>query len=220
MKPLIESTYSRSEIADALASLFSSVVHLAVERPEITRPSGNGLDVIVTLGGYGDCKKWDVGLSALGFQAVSSMMHFDLDDDGEEVGDGWFDVNEQNEIVVNVEMAEMVCVEHSMGISAEVDDIDFMTSLIVTPIHELIHIADWFDKSGGRTPLQIFDEERGEVTLAKMVEDTDETTEDRIETQSLMIAEELVVSYPSLRDEISHVLTLLPRKTIEPAART
>ena len=99
----------------------------------------------MVLGGNQQALDWDVEGEVLGFHAVMSNARFEDDD-------VWYEVNERVEVHVNVA---------NLAKLAQDADLEDMVSLLATVPHELLHACDWLRATGGRTPIQVYDEGHG-----------------------------------------------------------
>jgi hypothetical protein len=216
MRISVSHSFASSPLGSALGNLFSKVSHLCAALPEFNGTYTADADVIVTLGGGDQCDKWHVRADALGFHAVASGTQFDTEEDELEGVNGWIDVNEKNEAVVNMSAAVELCRARATGSSDEEADISFMVSMMVTPIHEMLHVAEFLEKSRGRSPVEVFDEDNGEAGLRAILED--DNTEDRVEAISLEIAELLYSSSEAIRSGVADVLrAIAPARTASSA---
>lgn len=209
MRISVSQCFAPSPIASALADLFSSVSHLCAALPEFNGSFTSDADVVVTLGDRDQCDKWHVKADALGFHAVASGTQYDTEEDELEGVNGWIDVNEKNEAVINISAAVDLCREHAAVRVDEDDDVSFMISMIVTPIHEMLHVAEFLERSRGRSPIEVFDDDRGEAGLHAILEGDD--AEDRVEAISLGIAEHLYSSSARIRSAVADVMTIVSR---------
>lgn len=207
MRISVEAAYETTPLAAALGRLFADVSMACAGLPEFNGNFSQDAAVLVTLGGADQSDRWHVRQDALGFHAVASGTQYDTLDDEIQGVNGWIDVNEKNEAVVNVSAAVELCLEHAQHRHDEEDDVSFMISMIVTPIHEILHVAEFLQRSQGRTPLEVFDEEQGEIGLRAILED--DNTEDRVENVSLRIAEDLNASNAIIRSGIEDVLRIV-----------
>lgn len=208
MRISIEHGYALSPIASAIGNLFSTVATLCETHHEFDKPGLSDAEIVFTLGGREHCDRWDVRSDALGFQAVASSTRYDSDEDCLEGVNGWIDVNEKNEAIINIAAAEDLCSDYGLHPRDREDDLSFMISMIVTPIHELKHVAEFLERSGGRCPVQVFDEDGGEASLRELTQDGGE---DRVESISLVIAEQMYASSQKVRSEVADVLNQLKR---------
>jgi hypothetical protein len=209
MRIVVRQCFAPSPIASALANLFSSVSKICAALPEFNSTFTADADVVVTLGDRDQFDRWHVRADALGFHAVASGTQYDTEEDELEGVNGWIDVNEKNEAVINIGAAVELCREHASEGSDEDDDAAFMVSMIVTPIHEIMHVAEFLEKSRGRSPIEVFDEDLGEAGLRAILEDDD--AEDRVEAISLGIAEHLYSSSAAIRSAVADVMTTVSR---------
>lgn len=183
--------------------LFEEVVRACQKLPDFNLLHTAEAPVSVTLGGAAECDQWDVRKDALGFHAVASGLRYDTDEDCIDGVNGWYDVNEKNEAVVNIDAAvELYCQQD------EEDDDSFWISMIVTPVHEIMHVAEFLDRSRGRTPVEVFDEDGGEYGLRTILDLDDCGTEDRVESLSLRIAERLYAGMPGVRAKVEAIRTV------------
>ncbi len=208
MRISVSQCFTSSPLAVALARLFSTVSQLCAALPEFNGTFTADADVVVTLGDRDQFDKWHVRADALGFHAVASGTQYDTEEDELEGVNGWLDVNERNEAVINIGAAVELCREHAADWPDEEDDVSFMISMIVTPIHELLHVAEFLEGSRGRSPIEVFDEDRGEAGLRAILEDD---AEDRVEAMSLGIAEHLYSSSTAIRSAVADVMTIASR---------
>lgn len=212
MRISVEAAHETAPLAASLGRLFADVSVACAKLPEFSGSFSRDAAVLVTLGGAVQCDRWHVRQDVLGFHAVASGTQYDTIDDEIRGVNGWIDVNEKNEAVVNVDAAVELCLEHAQHRHDEEDDVSFMISMIVTPIHEILHVAEFLQRSRGRTPLEVFDEDDGEIGLRAILED--DNTEDRVETVSLRIAEDLHASNASVRSGIEDVLRIVNRQAV------
>lgn len=189
MRIHVTRNFAPSPLASALGDLFADVAHRCAQLPEFSGRFSAAADVEVMLGDVEQCEKWHVRPDALGFHAVSTGVQYDSLEDEIRGENGWRDVNEKNEAVINISAAVELCLQHADARCDEEDDISFMISMVVTPIHEMLHVAEFLERSRGRTPLEVFDQNQGEAGLRTLLED--DGTEDRVEGISLRIAEDL-----------------------------
>jgi hypothetical protein len=209
MRIKISRNHSDVPIAATLSKLFEMVSRECASMAQIHSRVSPETEVIVTIGGSSDCEKWDVRPDALGFHAVASATRYDTDEDCIQGINGWLDVNENNEVVINVDAAVELCVEHAQHSRNELDDISFMISMMTTPIHELMHMIEFLERSGGRTPVEVFDEDKGELGLRAIL--NDEHAEDRVESIALSIAEDMHAHDAEIRNAATSVLETLSR---------
>lgn len=202
MRISVDSKYEASPLATALGSLFSEVSLICADLPEFIGNHVRDAEVVVTLGGTDQCDHWHVRPDALGFHAVATGTQYDSLEDEFRGINGWIDVNERNEAVVNMTAAVELCIDQI----EEEADVSFMISMMVTPIHELMHVAEFLERSRGRCPVEVYDEDQGQDGLRAIL--GDDGTEDRVESISLRIAEELHSSYPGLNAKMEEVLRL------------
>jgi len=209
MRISVDIAHGTTPLEAALGRLFSDVSLACSTFSEFNGHFTREADVVVTLGGVDQCERWHVRPDALGFHAVASGTQYDTLDDEIRGLNGWIDVNEKNEAVVNVSAAVELCLHHAGQRQDDEDDISFMISMIVTPIHEMLHVAEFLERSMGRTPLEVYDENDAEMGLRAILED--DNTEDRVETTSLHIAESLYASNASIRNAMGEVLRISVR---------
>lgn len=168
-------------LADAMESILPGLEGLA--SLQAYGPAGKDVTVEVVLGGPEQAARWDVAEDALGFFPVCSRERFDADDLDEE--DPWFDVPDGFECHVNLArvlavVGEGWAADDEAGRAAELE------AALVTVAHEILHALEWIRHTGGKTPVEVYDEGMGELsvgrTLAAIEEGRDRKgTEDEVE---------------------------------------
>jgi hypothetical protein len=185
MKLQFENRHEANEFRAAFAELCRRALKAAAAYPPLIAMLAGHAKVHVTFADGETSRLWGVPGDALGFFAV--MRH----DGFEETGEGdvveYFDVNERVEAVVDVEAAERAFLSEEFD-----DELDFESSLVSlasTAIHEVLHACDWIKASGGRTPLEVFDEDGGEDAVRAILErEGGKAVEDRIEAAAGRLA--------------------------------
>jgi hypothetical protein len=137
------------------------------------------IEVQIVLGGADECAFWNVDQGALGFHAIAALKS--------EGDDEFFEVNENHEVHLNIESGTQV-IASIMPNSPSDRDIEIDTaSLLVTAPHELLHLAEWLEAARGRTPLQVFDQDEGEIGIRRIqqgIEPGSRVAEDRVEKEA------------------------------------
>lgn len=137
--------------------------------------------VRLVLSGDGEASAWGCR-DAVGYFAVIASEG--MDDDGRI----WLDVNERLEVHVNLDVA-------ARELAEGVPDAAALESWFATVPHELLHVRDWMAETGGKTPLDVFDEGDGELSVRAVLKAVDRRhagegndTEDAVERMALAIA--------------------------------
>ncbi|MGY3582294.1 hypothetical protein ACVIGB_000781 [Bradyrhizobium sp. USDA 4341] len=160
-------------VADSYEALLA---RLEREPEFVTWPD---IEVQVVLGGADECAFWNVDQRALGFHAIAALKSEDDDE--------FFEVNENHEIHLNVESGTQVVASIVATPSSDRDiEID-LASLLVTAPHELLHLREWLQAARGRTPLQVFDQDEGEIGVRRIqqgIEPSSGVAEDRVEKEA------------------------------------
>lgn len=179
-----------------LAEICAGLARALEDHPEIRSAGAHGHSIRLVLGGEEECRAWGVAPDALGFHAVIS--DHKADEDGpipEDGGDppGYFEICEAFEAHVNIEAGCKLL--QSDGV-AEEDRAGALFAFLITVPHEILHVRDWILETGGKTPLQVFDEGQGELSLRSTLEaiesrhsDNGAECEDAIEQMAYSITE-------------------------------
>jgi hypothetical protein len=137
------------------------------------------VEVQVVLGGAEECAFWNVDQRALGFHAIAARKsEGDVD---------FFEVNEYHEIHLNIESGTQIIASIVANSSSDRDTEIDVASLLVTAPHELLHLTEWLRAAGGRTPLQVFDQDEGEIGIRRVqqgIKPRSSIAEDRVEKEA------------------------------------
>lgn len=192
---------------DLLAEICSAFADRVALEPELAVAAD--VAVRLVLGGNEEAEQWDVAAGHVGFFAVISARRADGEGDWSEADEHWFDVNEHLEAHVNLDAGLAVLEEDCSDMA------DLAASLeawLVTVPHELLHIADWVRETGGRTPLQVFDQGDGELAISRVlrsIENSHEANgsmaEDAVEAAARAMTARVVDGHP-ISDDAGKVL--------------
>ncbi len=164
----------------ALAAAYETMVRWLDGLPEFA--GWPDVTVRVMLGGAEECRFWKVTEQCLGFHAVAAL---NVDDDG----DDWYEVNEFIEVHLNLDsgLRELAS---DWPAQSELDRECELEALLATAPHEILHAVDWLRETGGRTPLEVFDQEDGEIALRRVCDRLEDggAAEDRVEGEAREIA--------------------------------
>lgn len=157
--------WDTSDPRSVLARFCEDFVEKVAAAPELKLPLFYP-EVHVVLGGEDEADHWGADGDALGFFAVTTPKR--IDDNGE-----YIDVNERLEVHLNL--------DHAMDLFANApkDELHIeLESWLVTLPHELLHVADWMKATEGKTPLQLYDDEKGEIDVARILNSINRSYED------------------------------------------
>lgn len=167
---------------DSLASLCEEFLPAMLKSPEMAALDASA-DVFVVLSGDDEADHWGIDGEAVGYFAVMSPRR--IDDSGQ-----WCDVNERLEVHLELDVA--------LPLLAEAGREEIETELeawLTTIPHELLHVAEWLAATGGKTPVEVFDEGKGELAIKAVfdgmesaAEASGEGIEDRVEERAREIA--------------------------------
>lgn len=134
--------------SEAFAALFPASAVQVQDR----WPLPEGVTAHVLLGGEQENLDWNVDEDALGFHALCAHV-------SDEQGD-YLDVAHDHQCYVHVG-------NHPRALLAN-GELDVAAALMTLP-HEMAHVAVFARASAGRTPLQVFDEDGGEIGLTGLL---------------------------------------------------
>jgi len=185
----------------ALARICEDFLPKALAASPRLADMAKGTDVHVVLSGDEEAGHWGVDGDAVGYFAVMSPRR--IDEDGQ-----WFDVNERFEVHLNMEVALPLLAEHGRdGVEQEIE------AWLVTIPHELLHVADWIDTTGGLTPVEVFDSGKGDLAIGDVfgrmeaaARAAGEDIEDRIEETAREIAYAALLRNPLPREDVEIVV--------------
>lgn len=115
-------------------------------------PEGVGAHVV--LAGAQINRDWNVSPKALGFHAVAARV--------EEGDESWLDLPDHHQCYVNLP-------NHVRVLDNSLDDEASRLAGLMTLPHEMAHVALFARAAGGRTPLEVFDEDGGETGLRALL---------------------------------------------------
>lgn len=203
----------------ALAKVFIDLFPAAVAATSKLHCLAEGSSAYVILGGEHECADWGMSKLPLGFHAVLSDRRED-----EETDEEYFDVNERNEAVINLEALAHTIAEDGADLAS-------LEAGLVTMPHEMAHIAAWLIASQGRTPLQVFDDEGGEWEVKKMLDQIEKDahgrgaetglhghSEDEAETFGRDVVDNWAPPSPEASDNLASALKLFaqPARAFRP----
>lgn len=179
----------KEDAPDAWVEAFAALFKTCADQVQARWPLGEGVTAHVMLGGEQENLDWNVDEDALGFQALCTHV-------SDEQGD-YLDVAHDHRCYVNVG-------NHARALQAN-GDWDVAAALMTLP-HEMAHVAIFAHASAGRTPLQVFDEDGGEIGLTGLMA--------RIEEASV---QDDLASHGPHEDEVeSFAMTVLDRYKTQP----
>lgn len=162
---------------------------------------GKPIEIELVFGGIAECELWDVAPNAIGFFAVCSFERRD-----EETDEAYYEVPEGFEVHVNVPMNAILAIQQ-VGSGDELDVEADIEASLVTPIHEILHALEWIRITGGKTPDEVYVENRGGTIAIREVLDRIEAggqAEDRVETAAQAIVAALTQGrMPEIRERLT-----------------
>lgn len=165
---------------------------------------GKPIEIELVLGGMAECENWDVAKDALGFFAVCSFERRD-----EETDEPYYEVPEGFEVHVNVPMNASLAIQQT-GMADDVDVEADIEASLVTPIHEILHALEWIRETGGKTPDEVYVENRGgTIAIRDVLRRIEAGTggEDPVEDASRRIVAALTQGrLPELRERLGRSL--------------
>ncbi len=177
---------------EKLAGMCADLAQALQDHPAFANPILPDAAVTVVLGGPAECTHWGVDTDALGFHAVISDYkadeHAEIPEDGEDPP-GWYEIADAFEVHVNIEAGCRL-----LKASDDTSPKNNLYGFLVTVPHELLHLRDWIIETNGKTPLEVFDAGRGELSIAETMAaiegryaQQDDECEDAIERSALDI---------------------------------
>lgn len=176
---------------------------------------GKPLDIAVVMGGPEQCEAWDVRPDALGFFPVISFERHEGDgEDGD--GEGYYELPDGFEVHVNVKAGSALLRETLAGAS-DTDAEAEIEAWLVTVAHEMLHALDWIRETGGKTPDEVYVEDRGGTVAIEAVHkaiadrhalESGGSTEDAVEALARDIVGRL--TYGSLEEARERLVAAMP----------
>jgi len=147
-----------SSVPPAWVGAFQDLFAFSAEQVQARWPLPEGSVAHIVLGGEQENLDWNVDEDALGFQALCTHVT-------DEAGD-FLDVAHDHRCYVNVG-------SHANALAKD-PDADVASALMTLP-HEMGHVAFFAQMSGGRTPLEVFDQDGGELGLTRLLAQMEES---------------------------------------------
>lgn len=184
----IEKRVEREPLVRALVEFLTQTTALVQSHTLI---AAHDLEVKLVIGGNKFAEFWGVGPDAVGFQAIAGPIDFDP-----VTKENVLNVADLHLAAVNIDgILDSICSSWDLDDDLRHCDLE---SIAVTIPHELFHVIQWAGLTGGKTPLQVYDEGGGmdAVAAVSKLQKEDEGLEDDAEAFGALVINELGSAIP------------------------